>query len=105
MQQDRDCALFKFRRTTSSFLDQADNQCQDYSADYRDDDGVDHATLSRKTEGSHNESTHYRANDADHDVHNGPVTGATHELPRDPARDETYDYPPENKHVFSPPLG
>ena len=86
----------------SSLFDQVDNPCQDYRADYGDDDGVDHATLTGKTKSTHNEATDYRADDADHDVHNGPEAGALHEFSRDPASDETYDKPPENKHAFSP---
>src|SRR6516164_3964388 len=86
----------------SSLFDQVDNPCQDDCADYRNDDGVDHAPLSGKAESTHNEATYYRSDDADHNVHNGPEAGALHEFSRDPASDETYDKPPENEHVSSP---
>jgi hypothetical protein len=55
-----------------SALDQADEQCEDDRAN----DGLDHATLSRKADGAHDESTNDRADDAEHDIHQCPLERA-----------------------------
>ena len=82
-------------------FNEPDDPGQDDRADYRDDDGVNHATLAGKAECPHDEAAHNGADYADDDVHNGSEAGALHDFAGDPACDQTYDNPPKNKHVSS----
>jgi hypothetical protein len=52
-------------------------------------------------ERSHNIAADDRANDADHHIHKYAVSSTTHDLARDPTRDDPNNDPPEYKHIFS----
>lgn len=85
--------------------DQAKDPGENNGSQDGDEDGIDHASLTREAYGPHEEAADDGSDDADDDIHEGAVAATLHELAGDEAGDESDDDPPEDAEHAKSPFG
>lgn len=83
--------------------DQPDQECQYHGAEDSDEDGVDKAATTDKSQRAHDKPADEGANDTDDDIHDHAVATALHDFASDPASDQTDDDPPNDMQHKNPP--
>lgn len=91
-------ALVALHRRSSTAGEESDQRDEPNGAQDRDQNGVDQSTLTGEPEFLHDPAADQSADDPEHNVQNGPVPRAPHDLARCPSGDEADDDPPEQIH-------
>lgn len=64
--------------SSPSTSNQADDPRQQHGSADRNQYGVDHSALAGESQAPHNEAANQSSNDADHQIHDDPVSGTPH---------------------------